>query len=239
MEVVVLQHADVEGPGRLAEVLDARGLGARVVRSDLGESLPRDAASLAGLVVMGGPMGVDDATRLPFLNAEISLLERAVAREVPTLGICLGSQLLAFALGARVHRGTAKEIGWLPVETYEAAKHDGLFQGAPRKFRPLHWHGDVFDLPHGATALARSEATPCQAYRAGPKAWGLLFHLEATREQVARMATAFDDELREAGVNGVALVQESLSAAGAIDGLARSVFGRWVDMVATRCTGTP
>lgn len=179
-------------------------------------------------------MGVNDAARLPFLAEEIGLLESAVAGEVPTLGICLGSQLLASALGARVYRGTARELGWLPVETFDEAARDPLFQGAPRTFEPLHWHGDVFDLPPGATALARSEATAC---RAGRRAWGLLFRLEATAEQVARMAAAFGDELREAGVDGTALMHQSWSASAAIDALARGVLERWVGMVARRLSG--
>jgi GMP synthase (glutamine-hydrolysing) len=187
-EVVVIQHVDVEGPGRLARALDARGLPWRTVRSDLGQPLPGDLTRLAGLVILGGPMGVRDAARLPFLSAELRLLERTVSSGVPVLGVCLGSQLLAAALGAGVRRGAAREIGWLPVEVAAGAATDAILEGAPRTFSPLHWHGDVFDLPRGATLLARSAATACQAFRHGRSAWGLLFHLEVQAGQVARMA---------------------------------------------------
>jgi GMP synthase (glutamine-hydrolysing) len=167
-------------------------------------------------------MGVSDAERLPHLRDELLLIESALRRRAPVLGVCLGSQLLAAALGARVYASGRKEIGWLEVE-----RTDPAFAGVPQRFRPLHWHGDIFDLPYGATSLARSAQTEHQAFRAREGALGLLFHLEATSAHVAQMAAAFPDELKYAGIDAAALVASSDSRAAEIEPIARGVFGRW------------
>jgi GMP synthase (glutamine-hydrolysing) len=139
--------------------------------------LPSTLAGYGGLIVMGGTMGVYEADRYPFLTDEIRLLREALDSGLPALGICLGSQLLAAAGGARVYPGGAGiEVGWLPV-TRRAA--DPWLAGWPASFEPLHWHGDTFDLPEGAMLLASSAAYPHQAFRLG-SGLGLQFHVEAT-----------------------------------------------------------
>lgn len=134
-------------------------------------------ADVCGAVFMGGPMSVNDTDRYPRLAEEIAWLREAVEAELPVLGICLGSQLLARALGAEVTPGPAKEIGFAPIEVLEPS--DPVVGPLAPSTSVLHWHGEVFDLPPGASALARSEPTEVQAFRAGPCAWGLLFHAEA------------------------------------------------------------
>ncbi|WP_182111301.1 MULTISPECIES: type 1 glutamine amidotransferase [unclassified Actinotalea] len=171
--VLVLQHAPWEGPGLVARVLGDHQRTTRIVLDEEHPDLPAP-ADLAGVVVMGGPMSADDDERYPGLRAERRLLADAVDADVPVLGICLGMQLLARALGAPVHRAHGTEIGFAPVEVVE---HDPVL--APLGQRPtvLHWHSDAADLPTGATLLASTPATPVQAFRAG-SALGLQFHLE-------------------------------------------------------------
>jgi GMP synthase (glutamine-hydrolysing) len=139
-------------------------------------------------------MGVYESDRHPRLVDEQELIRSALAARVPVLGICLGSQLLASALGARVYPAPAKEIGWYDVALERNAESDPLFAGAPARFKALHWHGDVFDLPEGAVPLARSAMTRHQAFSHGGVAWGLLFHLEAGVEEMKKMIAGFPDE---------------------------------------------
>jgi GMP synthase (glutamine-hydrolysing) len=225
--VLVLQHVAVEGPGRVATALDRAGRAVRTMRLDLGEPVPDDPDGITGLVVMGGPMGVGDVAAHPHLAAEVRLLAACVAADVPVLGICLGSQLLAAALGARVRPSGGIELGWLPVQPLPAAADDPLLGSLPDPFLALHWHGDVLDLAPGAVPLARSEATAVQAFRAGRTAYGLLFHLEATPGQVSAMADAFPADLAAAGVTAADLVPGPLGVAA----LADALFDRWVALL--------
>jgi GMP synthase (glutamine-hydrolysing) len=226
-EVLILQHVAVEGPGLLLDVLEAAGAATHTLRVDRGMAVPRTLAGYAGLVVMGGPMGVYETDAYPHLRDELALIEDALRRSAPTIGICLGSQLLAAALGARVEPGSHKEIGWLDVRLSDAGQSDAAFAGCPRVFRPLHWHGDVFELPPGAVSLARSELTPHQVFRAAPSALGLLFHLEARPAQVGAMAETFAQELASAGVDAAGLIATSAESAARIEPVAKQVFGHW------------
>jgi GMP synthase-like glutamine amidotransferase len=145
-------------------------------------------------------MGVYDEAMYPFLRQEHDFLQRAIAQQVPLLGICLGSQLLAKALGARVYRNPQKEIGWYTVDLTAAGCTDPLFAGIDSPVRVFQWHGDAFELPAGATALASSPLCTHQAFRYGDRVYGLLFHLELTPEIIHSWLDTFRDEL--AGVHG-------------------------------------
>lgn len=171
--LLAIQHVPWEGPHR---ILDACGaLRVHTVKPLAGQPLPPH-EDVAGAVVMGGPMNVDEVERFPGLAAEREWLAEAVRRELPVLGICLGAQLLARALGAEVRAGEGPEIGFAPVAVSDPA--DPVLGSLAPSTEVLHWHGDVFDLPDGAQPLASSERTEHQAFRLG-NAWGALFHPEA------------------------------------------------------------
>jgi GMP synthase (glutamine-hydrolysing) len=182
---VVLQHVHYEGPGAIGAAVADAGAGLSVVRLDRGESVPeRDAvAGMTGLVVMGSPMGVHD--ELPWLEAERALVRAAVEAELPVLGVCLGAQQLAAALGASVIEGPVPECGVGEVHLTNEAIGDPLFGPAPSPLPCVHWHGDTFSLPEGAVRLAGNEAYENQAFRFGPRAYGLQFHVEVTGSLVA------------------------------------------------------
>ncbi|HXZ62242.1 MAG TPA: type 1 glutamine amidotransferase [Acidimicrobiales bacterium] len=181
----MIQHVAHEGPGAIAEaVADAGGL-LEVVRVDEGEAVPSPAAvaDMAGLAVMGGPMGVHDDEG--WLSDERALLRRAVEAGLPVLGVCLGAQQLAAALGAEVWTGPAPECGVGEVHLTAAAVHDPVFGPAPTPLPCVHWHTDTFSLPEGAVRLAGTEAYENQAFRVGERAYGLQFHVEVTASLVA------------------------------------------------------
>jgi GMP synthase (glutamine-hydrolysing) len=170
--LLVIQHVPWEGPHR---ILDACGeLEVRTVEPLSGDGLPSH-AEVSGALVMGGPMNVDEVERYPGLAAEREWLAEAVRRETPILGICLGAQLLAQALGAEVRAEERPEIGFAPVHVHEPA--DPIVGALAPEATVLHWHGDVFDLPDGAVPLASSAQTKHQAFRCR-NAWGVLFHAE-------------------------------------------------------------
>ncbi len=208
--LLAIQHVPWEGPHR---ILDACGsLDVHTVKPLAGQRLP-DHGQVAGAVVMGGPMGVDETDRHPELVAECEWLAEAVRREMPLLGICLGAQLLARALGAQVRRGEGAEIGWAPVEILDPA--DPILGALAPSTTVLHWHGDIFELPDGAQPLARSAKTEHQAFRHG-NAWGVLFHPEADLALLEAWL-AVPEMVREAGKalgdEGVQALPEEAEAA--------------------------
>jgi len=182
---LLVQHVAFEGPGVIAQAVSATGADLSIVRIDRGDALPPPAVlgEVAGLVVMGGPMGVYDD--LPWLADERALLRRAVEAGLPVLGVCLGAQQLAAALGAPVFAGPAPEYGLGEVHLTSAAISDPVFGPAPTPLPCMHWHGDTFALPEGAVRLAGNAAYENQAFRFGDRAYGLQFHVEVTASLVA------------------------------------------------------
>lgn len=229
--VYALQHLAAEPLGIIGEALEARGVAAEYVRLFDGEPVPDDMRDAAGLIVMGGSMGAYEQDKYPFLSREIRLIEAALKAEKPVLGICLGSQLVATALGAEVRSADRKEIGWLPVTLTEAATDDKLFDSVESRFTAYHWHGDVFDLPGGAAALASSAQTPCQAFAYEERAYGLLFHLEATQKIVEDMLRGFSEELDEERIDGAEILAQSHDHLARHQSIGRSVFQRWASLV--------
>ncbi len=229
--VYALQHLAAEPLGIIGEALNAGGLDAEIIRVFAGEPIPGDINGAAGLVVMGGSMGVYEQREYPFLSDEIKLIEAALRAEKPVLGICLGSQLLASALGAEVRKGDHKEIGWFPVTLTEAASADRVVCGVERSFTAYHWHGDVFDSPGGAVSLASSAQTECQAFAYGKGAYGFLFHLEATQKIVEDMVRGFASELDEEKIEGAQIIAQTREHLPQLQRIGRSVFQRWTNLI--------
>jgi len=213
----VVQHVAWEGPGLIGAEAHARSVDLRVLRMDLGDPLPAP-SEIAGLVVLGGPMGLADAAAYPHLTAEIDLLADAVAARLPVLGVCLGSQLLAAALGARVFKGPALEVGLGDVDLTEQGLGDPVMGPAGRALPVVHWHNDTFDLPEGTALLASSAGYANQAYRFGDRVYGLQFHVELD----AGMRRAWEARL-PAGATLDEMGHARVARAG------RALLGRWFD----------
>jgi GMP synthase (glutamine-hydrolysing) len=231
--LLVLQHIACEPPAAFEDELRSRGLDLVRVELDEGEPLP-DWRDFPAIVVMGGPMGAYDDAEYPWLGPEKRLLREAVEADVPVWGVCLGAQLLASALGARVYRGTQPEVGLLHVELARGAAEDTVFCAAPSSFPTLQWHGDSFDLPAGATLLASSPAYLNQAFRVG-RSYGLQFHLEVPLELAAEWGEvpAYAESLESTLGPGAfeRLLADVADHAAVTLPLARRLFGRWLEHV--------
>jgi len=227
---LVLQHVAWEGPGLIGAEADARGLHPEVLRLDISTSLPLP-DEVEGLVVMGGPMGVYESDKYPFITGECSFIAEIVRRNRPVLGVCLGAQLLAKALGARVFPGHKLEVGFGFVNLTAEGNRDPLFGPEGPQIPVFHWHGDTFDLPQGATLLASSTQYPHQAFRFRQCAYGLQFHIEPD----ASIWSAWRNHLPALSID----VPEQWFEA--IAHLGRRLIARYFDVVlgAARLTETP
>lgn len=195
MRIHCLQHVPFEDPGSILDWAAVRGH--RVTHTRLfrrGQEMPRP-SDFDWLVVMGGPMGATDDAEYPWMAAEKHLIAEAIDGDRTVLGICLGAQLLADVLGARVYGNDETEIGWFPVTLTPAGGASPLTASLPREFEAFHWHGDTFDVPKGGVALASSAACRNQAFSVGDNVLGLQFHLEVTLAGARRLADACGDQL--------------------------------------------
>lgn len=168
----IFQHHDDEGPAHFQTILENRHIPFELVRIDQGESISPDLDNVAGLIFMGGPMSVNDP--LDWIDAEVKLIQRAIKQQLPVLGICLGSQLMAKAMGAKVYPGECMEVGWADID---CVNHTPWTDSLPNTLTVFHWHGETFDLPTGAIRLFSNERYHNQGFAMGPHL-GLQFHLE-------------------------------------------------------------
>ncbi len=189
-----LQHVPFEDLGSMRTLLSARGHALTASHLYRGDPLP-DIDTFDWLIVMGGPMGIADETEYPWLVAEKRLIREAIDAGRTVLGICLGAQLIAAALGARVYRGAHREIGWFELERHEAAPGCAVGRTLPDRMTAFHWHGDTFDIPDGALPLASSEACANQGFVFQERVVALQFHLETTPDGAARLVEHCADEL--------------------------------------------
>ncbi len=196
MRIHFIQHVPFEGPAAIKDWAAARGHA--LSRTALYENEPLPAMDdFDWLIVMGGPMGVYDESVYSWLASEKRFIGEAVAAGKTVLGICLGAQLLAVALGGAVRRNAHKEIGWFPVRLVPAAEGIPAFARLPRSFTAFHWHGDTFGIPPGAVRTAESDACAAQAFAYNERVIGLQFHLESTAESVGALVRNCGEELVE------------------------------------------
>jgi GMP synthase (glutamine-hydrolysing) len=230
--VLILRHMPHEPGGTLETALNLAGLDFRYfdLHREIPTRLPLDEA--AGLVALGGPMNVDQVDLYPFLALDIQWIKQALAMELPFLGICLGAQLLAKTLGARVYPNRVKEIGWYPVELLPAAVADPIFGQSGQRMM-FQWHGDTFDLPHGAIHLAQSSLCENQAFRYGRNAYGLQFHIEMTGGMIDDWLTRAEDhhELAQLDYIDPQIIRDRTpEELPRLQALAAQVFGRFAAM---------
>jgi GMP synthase-like glutamine amidotransferase len=233
MRLLVLQHIACEHPGVFSEVMEERGVEAVAVELDEGEPLP-DWRDYDAVLAMGGPMGAGDESEHPWLAAEKRLVGEVAAAGRPFLGVCLGVQLLAAALGARVYAAPEPEVGLLEVELTPEGRADPLFAGVAEPLVSLQWHGDTFDLPGAAVRLASSPLAPNQAFRAGDRAYGIQFHLEVTGEMARQWGEipAYRESLAATlgERDGAAFIADVDRRAAELHPPARRLFENWLEL---------
>jgi GMP synthase (glutamine-hydrolysing) len=220
MRAVCLQHVPFEGPGAFTQALAKRGvtLEYALVPQD---GLPDGAGDL--LIVMGGPMSVNDPDQ--WIVEETAFIKSALHAGKPVIGVCLGSQFMAKALGATIRPGKALEIGMTPIRLTEAGKQDPVFGGGPDVFDVFEWHGEIFDLPTGGVPLAGSEIAPLQAFRYGDRAYGLLFHVEMEGSGIDALCRECAPDVTKAGLSAQQVKATALPQLPQLHHLADRVIG--------------
>ncbi len=226
MLVKIISHVAHEGPGYLAEFLARKRIAHELICIEDGAELPDTLEGTSGIVFMGGPMSVNDP--LPWIARETALIRRAVDADVPVLGHCLGGQLMAKALGAKVRRNPVSEIGWLPVEVVPSALARSWVGELPDSFPVYHWHGETFELPEGVTHLLRSQGCPNQAFVRG-KHLALQCHVEMT-PQMIRDWIGRGGELRPSPTvqSGPEMLRDVERRIAALRRVADVLYERWI-----------
>ncbi len=200
-KILVVQHVPHEPLGTLDRLLRAARIRIKFVNFSRNPDTVPDITGYDALIVLGGPMNVDEGHRYPHLLTEMRLLQAALDAGLPILGICLGAQLLAHVLGAHVGRNRAQELGWHPVRLTAAGEQDPALHHLADGRQVFHWHGDTFAIPAGAVHLAESDLCANQAFRYGQHAYGLQFHLEADEPVIERWLRIYQADL--AAANGL------------------------------------
>ncbi len=226
---LVIQHVAFEGLGTLESVLLGKGYGLSFVEAPF--LLERKVSCLPEdlLIILGGPIGVYETSDYPFLTDEMRLIEKHIQNGGAFLGICLGSQILAHVLGARVYPGGRKEIGWSPLSLTQEGVLSPLSKLGDEGIQVLHWHGDTFDLPSGSTLLASSSIYPHQAFSYGDHVLGLQFHCEVSAHDLERWYIGHTAEIsgvKEINVRG--LREAGQKNAPALETVSRGVFEKWL-----------
>lgn len=229
MRVLAVSHQDDAGPGVFADAVRGDGHSLDVWDRPREESAPADPGGYDAVVVLGGAMNVDEAAEHRWIDGELEMIEGLLERDVPLLGVCLGSQLLATAAGGRAERAPAPEIGWHAVEVSPEGRDDPLVGPLAPGFEALQWHSYRSQLPDDAVELARSPLAT-QAFRIGPVAWGIQFHAEVSRKDAEcwiRNHESDPDAIR-IGVDPDALLAETAPRIDAWNDLGRALCGRFL-----------
>lgn len=229
-----IQNGEQDGPGLFASALAERGVELSVTHAWRGEAVPSDPTAFAGIALGGGSMSAWETDQFPYLAHELQLIRAARLERVPLLGMCLGAQLMAGALGGEVFPNHAKEIGFFEVTFSPDAAADRLWHSIPQPFVPVHWHGDTFSLPREATLLASSALAANQLFRIDDLHYGVQFHLEIDLPLLSEMiATDGGGWLPANGVDPALLLADARRCLPAVAPVARTVFSRWADLLPT------
>ncbi len=225
---VAIRHVGFEDLGTFAAVLSGRRIRQSYLDAGIDDLARLDPCAPDLLVVLGGPIGAYEEANYPFVRDEIRMLERRLAADLPTLGICLGAQMMARALGARVYPGPAKEIGWKPLLLTDEGRNSPLAHLNGDRTSMLHWHGDTFDLPAGATLLASTDLCRQQAYSWGRRALAFQCHPEARTGELERWLIGHACEIAAAGISVPGLREATARLGPVLENQGAKCFSEWL-----------
>ncbi|HEX3033656.1 MAG TPA: gamma-glutamyl-gamma-aminobutyrate hydrolase family protein [Thermodesulfobacteriota bacterium] len=238
MKVLVFRHVPHEHLGTLESALKAADLNYRYINFFENKIPSISLEDYYALVILGGPMNVYETEDYPFLEIENKLIRQAVERQMPVLGICLGAQLIAKALGAKVTKNRVKEIGWYPLRISKEAKRDRLFKYFNTEETVFQWHGDKFEIPKGAVHLAESPLCRDQAFRFGPNVYALQFHIEVTPQMISEWLNVSEnrEEIKplQEKINPETIITETPNYIKRLNALAENVFGEFCGLAKGR-----
>jgi len=195
MNALIIKHIDVEGPGLIEHCLKQGRIPYQILNLKPWVRFPK-LEDITHIVLLGGPMNVYEEDRYPFLKEEDIFIKGAIQRGKTILGICLGAQLIAKALGARVFKAPVKEIGWYDVSLTKTGSQDRLFSVLPKTFSVFQWHEDTFEIPKSGRLTATSSPISHQAFRYGERVYGLQFHLEVTEQMIQEWIETYEEEFK-------------------------------------------
>jgi GMP synthase (glutamine-hydrolysing) len=235
MRILAIVHQRDAGPGVFAEEISNRGDELDLWLPAEQAEAPADPLAYDGVIALGGAMHPDREESHPWMQTELGLLGDLLAEQVPTLGVCLGAQLLARAAGAKPRRAARPEIGWHPVELTAEGRQDPVLSVLPAQIEAFQWHSYEFPLPGGAAALAESEVS-LQACRVGTAAWAIQFHAEVSAADAIAWVDDYrsDEDAVRIGIDPVALGAETEAKIGGFNRLGRDLCGRWLDVAGRR-----
>ncbi len=229
--ILYLQHIDIEGPETIGEFLDEKGFDAKIVRLNHGELPPTEINEIQAVIVLGGPMNVFEEDKYPWLKIENEFIQKILRSNIPYLGFCLGSQLLAKACGAAVVKSPEREIGFKDVQLSAAGQSDPLFDGVEPEFLAYHWHEDMVQLPDNASLLASSDDCPHQAFRVNSNAYGLQFHVEISDQSIVSWTQAYIADTMKRQADQTAMLDEYRQIQSKFDQTARTIYQNFLSFI--------
>ncbi len=230
--ILILQHEAHEGIGAWEPLFKSQNRQVTVRHLYAEEKVPlaEELIQWDGIVLMGGSMSANDGEKLEFIRDELKMIPQAIELKIPLLGVCLGSQLIAKALGAKVKKGAQKEIGWYPLQLALSASKDQLMGGLSGPMMMFQWHGETFDLPSGAVHLAKSELYPNQAFKYTDRVYGLQFHCEMTDAMIRDWIEKGRDEIVQAGLSPEFILEKTPKYLPTLRHWATQIATKWLSL---------
>ena len=228
--ILAIKHIAIEGAGTLETYFRGMGLEFGEINVAAGEALPATLEGIEALILLGGPMNVYEEKAYPFLKDENALIRKALEKQIPVLGICLGAQLLAKACGAPVTKAARPEIGWYETRLTASGKADALFAGVPPEFTVFQWHEDTFAVPAGGVLLAEARTCRNQAFRVGNNAYGLQFHVEVTPAMIAAWIHSYTQDAGSS-IGAREILEKARLLQEGFQQQARLLYARFADIV--------